>query len=175
VLAALRAAGLTSSELSTTGFTVGTDYLRPPTATVGTQPPISFIARNGVRADIRTLDNLSKVIDAALAAGATSIGQIQFTSSRTEEIRKDALAMAVQHARTDAEAIARAAGGSLGPLVELTTLGGGPGQSYYDLAYPAVAGGTTQMRVVSSPTPLAAGDVLVAVTVIGRWRFVPGQ
>ena len=184
VLAALRANGLTSAELSTTGFTVWTDYVRPvPIAANASsvrpaQPGVTFVARNGVSVDVRVLANLSKVIDAALGAGATSIGQIQFASMRTDEMRKEALSAAVHQARADAEAIARAAGGSLGSLVELTTLGGGPGATLYSLSGSAVAGGVANSSVqirAASPTPLAAGDVPVLVTVIGRWKFVAGQ
>ncbi|MGI8767339.1 MAG: SIMPL domain-containing protein [Gemmatimonadaceae bacterium] len=136
-LASLRAAGLTASQLSTTGFTVSTDYRRAAVPSVVqtsagptvVQPPVTFVATNGVRADIQTLALLSKVIDAALAGGATQIGQVQFTSTGMEQARRAALAQAVEDARSDADAIARAAGGSLGPLVEITSAGGG---TYYN-------------------------------------------
>ncbi|MEO6866131.1 MAG: SIMPL domain-containing protein [Gemmatimonadaceae bacterium] len=188
VLAALRGSGLSNSDLSTTGFTVSTDFMRMQMSMAGspssggavTQPAISFIARNGVRADIRALTNLSKVIDAALAAGATSIGQVQFTSSRIEEIRRDALTQAVERAHADAETIARAAGGTLGSLIEVTTLGGGLGTTYYELASaPNIGSGSlvrTQIRATPAPpTPLASGDVPVVVAVTARWQFVPGH
>ncbi len=184
VLAALRASGLSSADLSTTGFTVRTDYMRADVIAANTSNggpaklAVTFVARNGVKVDVRALANLSKAIDAALAAGANSVGQIQFASSRMDEMRKEALAAAVQHARADAEAIARAAGGSLGSIVELTTLSGGPGMTFYNESGMGVAGGVSDSSVQirgSSPTPLAAGDVPVVVTVTGRWRFVAGQ
>ncbi|MDQ2890982.1 MAG: SIMPL domain-containing protein [Gemmatimonadota bacterium] len=176
VLAALRAAGLRDADLSTTGFTVGTDYMRQVTAATPSsvhggptrQAPIIFLARNGVRTSVRTVANLGRIIDAALAAGATSIGRVQFTSDGTEKARSDALALAVQHARADAEVIARAAGGSLGPVVELTTLRNDQGATYYDIG---IAESAFSGNAIA--TQLASGDVPIVVTVVGRWRFAP--
>ena len=55
------------------------------------------------------------MIDAALGAGATNIAQLTFESSKREAARLEALARAVQRARREAEAIARASGGRAPP------------------------------------------------------------
>lgn len=189
-LASLRAVGLTPSQLVTTGFTVSTDYRRTvvPSAvqTAGgptvVQPPVTFVATNGVRADIQALAMLSKVIDAALAGGATQIGQVQFTSTQMAEARRAALAQAVENARSDADAIARAAGGSLGPLIEITSSAAG---TYYNMAFSSKYI-QTQVRGADAalaspppptppPTPLAAGDVPINVNITARWTFLPGH
>lgn len=173
-LAALHRVGLADSELSTTGFSVGTDYSRPmPT---GAPQPVTFVARNGVRVELRSPTKLGTIIDSALAAGATQVSQLQFTSDRVEAVRAAALAQAVERARADAEAIAHAAGGTLGPLIEVSTAGGG---TFYEAApFSALA----QIRVAGGmaappppPTPLAPSDVSVAATVTARWQFVPGH
>ncbi|MGI8508102.1 MAG: SIMPL domain-containing protein [Gemmatimonadaceae bacterium] len=179
-LASLRAAGLTASQLSTTGFSVGVDYRRAIVPSVVqtsagstvVQPPVTFVATNGVRADVHALATLSKVIDAALAGGATQIGQLQFTSTGMEQARRAALAQAVESARSDADAIARAAGGSLGPLVEITSADNmGFSGKYMQIRLR----GADTMAPPPPPTPLTPGDVPVNANVTARWVFVPGH
>ena len=174
-IAALRAAGLTPAQLSTSGFSVMQDYSRVYLqGAAATSAPPGFIATNGVRADVESVGMLSKVIDAALAAGANQIRQIQFTSSGSSEAKVKALAEAFANAHANAEAIARAAGGSLGPLVEVTAMD--PGSTFYSVMAQVqirgVAGGTA---AAPPPTPLAAGDVPVTASVTARWSFVPAH
>jgi len=173
-LASLHRIGLTDADLSTTGFSVSTDYMRPTPTNV--PAPVSFVARNGVRVALRTPTKLGTVIDSALAAGATQVGQAQFTSSRIEEVRRAALTQAVEQAHSDAEAIAHAAGGSLGELIEISAPGGGAmfyeAQSLASVQIRGVAGG---VAAPPPPTPLAPSDVSIAVTVMARWRFIPGH
>lgn len=173
-LASLHRIGLTDADLSTTGFTVSTDYLRPtPT---NAPAPISFVARNGVRVELRTPTRLGTVIDSALAAGATQVGQAQFTSSRVEEVRRAALTQAVEQAHADADAMAHAAGGSLGELIEIAAPSSGmmfyESQALTSVQIRGVAGG---VAAPPPPTPLAPSDVSIAVAVTARWRFIPGH
>src|SRR5579872_3156623 len=111
----LRTTGLSREQLGTFGYSVQPQYVQ---AKVN-----GYIARNTVRVDIRKVDDVGRIIDAALAGGATSIGSLQFTASNVDSARREAFARATAQARGDAEALARAAGGSLGPLLELTASG----------------------------------------------------
>lgn len=176
-LAALHRVGLTDSNLSTTGFSVGTDYMRP--SPNGAQQPVTFLARNGVRVELRSPARLGTIIDSALAAGATQVSQTQFTSDHLEALRAAALAQAVERARADADAIARAAGGTLGSLIEVSTAGGA--MFYEDAGF---SGTSVQIRGVAGgvaapppppPTPLAPSDVALTVSVTARWQFVPAH
>ena len=67
-------------------------------------------------------DTLDQV-EAALAKGANQISGLEFYASKADDVRRAALANATAAARGDAEAMAHAAGGSLGPLLELTSVG----------------------------------------------------
>src|SRR6185312_7080309 len=89
----------------------------------GTTPPrvTGYIVTNTVRADVRRLDDVAKLIDASLAKGANEISSLQFYSSKADSVRRAALAIAVADARADAVALAQAAGASLGPLLEMST------------------------------------------------------
>jgi uncharacterized protein YggE len=64
--------------------------------------------------------------------------------------------------------MAEAAGGRLGPLVELGTT---PGE------YRPFFAGEMVMRAqaAASPTPVSPGAVIVSATVNARWRFLPGR
>src|SRR5476649_1159893 len=80
-----------------------------------------YTVTNTVRADVRRLDDVGRIIDAALAKGANEISSLQFYSSKADSVRRAALGAAVTGARADAEALARAAGGTLGALLELSS------------------------------------------------------
>lgn len=161
-LRALRALGLPSADLTTMGYSVGQNY---ETTREG-RAPSGFIARNTVRAEVRKLDDIGKVIDAALAGGATEISGVQYTSANSQEARRSALAAAVREARADAEAIARAAGGSLGTLIALSSSGS---QQFREIAYDS----DFQMAA-GRATNIMPRDLTIAAQVVGRWQFVSG-
>jgi uncharacterized protein YggE len=122
VLAALRRQSLPDSAIRTSGYSVDREDVYPPYPRDdegdSTKPP-RYVARNAVRVTLTRLDALGALIDTALTAGATEISSIQLTSSKAPEARRKAIAIAVQAARADASAAAVAAGGSLGPIMEL--------------------------------------------------------
>jgi uncharacterized protein YggE len=105
------------------------------------------------------------VIDTALAKGANMITSLQFYASNTDAARREAIAIAVQKARADAEAAARAAGGNLGDLLEITI-----GSVY--IPQPRYVEMKAVGAVAAAPaTPIQAGDETVAVELNTRWRF----
>lgn len=160
-LRALRALGLAPNELTTTGYSVGQNY-----EVRDGRPPSGFIARNIIRADVRKLDDLGRVIDAALAGGATEVSGVQFVAANSQEARRSALVDAVTEARNDAEAIARAAGGRLGRLIALNS-GGGPQMMRQEYDYAMVA--AERRSTIITPR-----DLTITAVVTGRWEFVPG-
>ncbi len=178
VLEALRGAGLAQGDITTSMYTVGQDprSFRVPTATPGVPTiPAEFLARNAVRANVRRTDDVGKVIDAALAAGATSIASVQFSSPTTDEARRNAISMAVAQAQKDADALARAAGGTLGRLLSMSSTPNGPfstayaSDTYFPMEQAMVAGGSASFY----PTMINPRDLTVSVSVYGRWEFVP--
>jgi uncharacterized protein YggE len=118
-----------------------------------------YLALNAVRVRTRRLDQVGPIIDAAIAAGANRVDGVQFGASSTARARRAALAEAVAEARGDAEEMARAAGGRLGELLELSTV---------------ASPGNVMIRGASSiQTALNPADIQVQAVVTGRWRFVP--
>lgn len=162
-LRALRAIGLAPNDLTTAGYSVGQNY---EMTRESPRVPAGFIARNTIRAEVRRLDDLGKVIDAALAGGATEIAGVQYSSANSQDARRTALASAVREARADADAIARAAGGSLGRLIALSSSGG-----------PRDAGGIAydgEFAAIRAATSITPRDLTIFALVVGRWEFLPG-
>ena len=161
VLDTLRAVGLTAEQLSTLNYTVYPRYA--PNAS--TPHVVGYTVTNSVRAEVERIADVGKVIDAALAAGANEVSSLSFYSSTEADARRRAIALAVQQARADAEALATAAGGKLGPLVELST---GPSNS----PIYAVTGMSMAARA-PAPTPIEPGQQTISATVVARWQFSP--
>jgi uncharacterized protein len=69
----------------------------------------------------------------------------------------------VANARADAETLARAAGGTLGALLELSTSSSGR-------PMPEAIGATAMARMA---TPIEPGQQSVAASVTARWTFLP--
>jgi uncharacterized protein YggE len=164
ILDTLRALGLGSDQLSTVNFSVSPEMQYAPN-----QPPkvTGYVVTNTVRASLRRLEDVGRTIDAALAKGANDISGIEFTSSRADSARRAAISEAVAHARADAEVMAKAAGGSLGQLLELT--------SGVEPIRPFEATMARARVAAAAPTPIEPGQLTVSATVTARWTFVPSR
>jgi uncharacterized protein YggE len=165
----LRSAGIADKDISTSGYRLEQNYEYPRNA----EPrPTGFTATTTIRAEVRPLENLGRVIDAAISGGATGVSGVQFLASNTEEARRSAIGEAVRQARAEAEVIARAAGGSLGRLIAINS--GGASQPIaremnYGTLASSIAGGASQ-----PPTYLVPAELTITATVFGRWEFIPG-
>lgn len=117
---------------------------------------------------IEHLDRIGTYIVAALNAGATSTSDITFSAKDPAEARQQALSRAVAQARTDAETLAHAAGGSLGELLLLTTEPTAEPVGYAQVTVAA----TGRPRDSFSPVIVPA-QIKVTARVVGHWKFVP--
>jgi uncharacterized protein YggE len=143
--------------LPSVGYSVVTDYDRDGR-------PTGYAARSVIEARVHDLGQVGSAVDAALAAGATQIAGIQFESSKRAAARLDALARAVETARREAEAMARAAGGRLGPLIEASSS---------QPAFVPMRAARSVMAMAAAETPIAPPELTVEATVTARWVFIP--
>lgn len=167
VIKALRASGLADKDITTAGYNLQQDYDYRPERR---PEPAGFSAYTSIRAEVRRLESLGKVIDAAIAGGATGISGVQYFASNTDEARRSAMAQAVREAKTDAEVLARAAGGTLGRLIALNSAG-------INQPFPRPmmeAGGNILASRAAAPTNIVPGELNVIAMVSGRWEFIPG-
>lgn len=160
----LRALGFGQDQLSTMNYTVQPEYRYDKEG--GTPRVTGYVVTNTIRIDVRRVDLLGPAIDASLGRGANLVSGLDFYSSNDDEARRSALSAAVARARGDAEVMARAAGGHLGQLIELTTYEQ-PRQPRPMMAMAARAGADVA-------TPVSPGEETSRSTVTARWEFVPG-
>ncbi len=164
-IAALYAAGVKPAELTNGGYSVGQDY----EVTDNRRRPIGFMSRNTLRIEVPRIADVGRLIDVGLAGGATQVSPVEFLGPDVEGARRRALAIAVREARLDAEALAAAAGGSLGKLMALSTAMS-PGYARDGFMSSVVV---TASRAV--PTNLTPADLTITATASARWAFVAGR
>jgi len=167
VLTALRTLGIQNDQLSTINYNVYPEQRYDQ----GKEPVIvAYNVTNTILVDVRKLNQVGPVIDAALSHGANMIAALQFYASNTETARRSAIATAIEKARADAEAAARAAHGSLGSLLEIN-IGAYSPPPPRPMMMARVAGGVAQM----DSTPINPGEETLSVEVSTRWRFLASQ
>lgn len=167
VFAALRALGIRDEHISTTGYNVQPEYRHEPNRNPRV---IGYVVTNTVVADLQRVDLVGRVLDAALGAGANLITGLNFYASNTEAARREALQKAIANARLDAEVMARAAGGSLGSLLEASV-----GAYYRPPPQPRAVMMRGAVAAEAADTPISPGTETVAVDVTTRWRFVAAR
>ena len=163
IIDAVIATGVSREQISTENYSVAPNT-RYDQATQRSSV-VGYIVSNVVRVEVRRIDQVATVLDAALAKGANQINSLDFFASNSDSARHAAIAQGVARARADAETLARAGGGSLGALVELSTADAGPRPMYRLDVRNAMA--------AAAPTPIEPGQQRVQVVVNARWRFIP--
>jgi uncharacterized protein YggE len=160
---ALTRMGIPERDISTARYSLHFEHGRTPADT-------QYVANNMITVVTRQLDQVGRIIDTGLGAGANNINSLQYDLNDRTAAQTSALTDAVTDARRQAEAMAAAAGGRLGDLVELST---------QPLQYRPYAMDGAQFRMAemsaAAPTPVSPGSVTIHASVTGRWRFVPGR
>lgn len=166
VLEVVRAAGIAREQIGTMNYSVNPSYRYYPD---GRKPELTgYDASNTVRIEVRNLELVGKVIDASLGAGANNISGINFFASQIDATKREALGAATTDARLSADVMAKAAGGTLGALVNVTS-------QMQEVARPMPMAMMVRARVADAETPVVAPtEQTVTATVIGRWQFIPG-
>jgi len=156
--------------VTTASYTVGPNYEPPRPIDRDGPRQAGYVARTLLRVQLARIDLVGRTIDAGLAGGATGVQGVIFEASTMPAARRDAIALAASEARQDAERLARALGGTLGPLLSTTT-----GSSGMD---PRRVMMRQSIEVAASgvyPTQIAPNEIVVGAVVTTRWRFVPNR
>jgi uncharacterized protein YggE len=158
------------SAVTTASYSVGPNYEPPRPMDRDGPRQAGYVARTLLRVQLGRIDLVGRTIDAGLAGGATGVQGVFFESSTTPTARRDALALAAAEARQDAERLARALGGTLGPLLSSTTGGAGldPRRAMTQARMDVSVGATY-------PTQIVPNEIVVTAVVTTRWRFVPNR
>lgn len=126
-----------------------------------------YQVRNHVRAILSDPQGVGALIDLAVGAGANRVASLAFEASDTDAPRQEALRMAVEKARREAETIVTAMGARLGEPLEVRG-----GASAPPPFLPVMRG--MAMAVDAAPTtPIEAGTQTVSAQVTIRYRILP--
>lgn len=162
ILAAVDAAGVVRRDVRTTQLSIQPRYDyrdgRPPTLT-------GYELANVVEVTIRDLAKLGDVVDASLAAGATSMDGLTFRVDDPEPIEREARQLAMADARARAEVLAAAGGLQIDGISEIVEGGVARPPTPFPKA-------ERMMLAADAATPVEAGvlEVVVNVTVTFRAR-----
>jgi uncharacterized protein YggE len=138
VLDALKGSGIDAKDLQTEFVSV-----YPRSDDTG-QDIVGYTASNSVSATVRDLGKVGELIDTGVAAGANTVSGPSLAREDQDKLYRDALKEAVADARAKANALADAAGVSLGDvksIIEAPDMSSSPIESFAALAKDS-AGGT---------------------------------
>jgi uncharacterized protein YggE len=165
IIDTLTSLGFARDQISTINYNVNPEMRHVPQT--GRGEVTGYTVSNTIRVDVRRLDQIGPTIDAALAKGANQIHGLDFYVFNADEPRRRALAQAIERARLDAESMARAAGGSLGALIEMST-----GVSQVPVMRQEMLMARAASAQADVATPIQPGEELVRVVVTTKWEFV---
>lgn len=155
VQAALRATGLSSDAIKTTGYSLSPDMEWKN----GRSIMKGYVVRNQIEVRVENLERLSDVIDAANATRSTSltVHGPRFGLKNQQTAETEALRLAVQAALTRAQAIASGAGQTIGRILRIEE----PGLEPVHRPEPFMMRASMAKADEGSETPIIAGEIEV--------------
>jgi uncharacterized protein len=115
VLEKLRAAGIPADAIKTVFY----DLQREWDYTNGRRVSKGYVARNTIEVRVDALEKLGDLLELAVTAGATSVGDIRFDLKDRSKLEREALRLAVADARARADAAASGAGQSIARVLRI--------------------------------------------------------
>ena len=165
VLALTRELGIAPKYVNATGLQVQPDYTW--NERTRKQELQGYVVSRQVEVELRDLDKLGTLLERAVGAGANQVGGASLDSSRRKELERQAMTLAVQDARLNAETLARAAGAELGTVRTLNASSSSPPMPMFRMAASDMA--------AAAPPPEAsyqAGDMTFASQVSAEYDLV---
>ncbi len=163
VLAAIRGLGIQQRKITTLNYSVSPiqrwNEAQKKTEIVG------YRVSNIVQVDADKVEQVGPIIDAGLKAGANRVASLDFRVSNQEEYRDSALTLAVQSARRQAEVAAKAAGGVVADLMDVSIVETGRPEPRVMMM--AAKASSDEF----APTPVSEGSMTVSVIVSTRWKY----
>ena len=152
---ALASFDIDPKDIQTTNFSI---YPRQEYDNDGNPTEITFVVDNTVYVTVRDLSQIGDILDAVVAAGANSIGGIQFDVEDKTAALSEAREAAVADARTQAEELALAAGVELGAVQSISTYNSYPAPMF-DVRNAVMA------EAAAANVPVSPGQVILTTEV----------
>jgi hypothetical protein len=143
IIKALTALGIAEKDIQTSGFSVWSE--RNPAVEGRLSDEVTYRVMNTVNVQVRDMDQVGAVLDAAIEAGANAVHGVSFYVDDTDKIESDARAKAVVDARAKAEELAKLNDVKVGVVISVSEVVGGsvPYSNFNmkDMAYAGMGGG----------------------------------
>jgi uncharacterized protein len=152
VFATLENLGIAQKDIQTTDFSVSPQYA----SSADSQRITGYQVSNTVQATIENLSRLGGALDALVASGSNSLGDIAFSIRDPKPLESQARGAAMRDAIDKAQSYAKAGGLQLGPIVWVSEESEPPRPIFRAMAMAPAA---------SAPTPIAAGQESISATV----------
>lgn len=139
----MKSKGIEDKDLKTTSFNVYPRYeWRKPQIELWPQPErdrvlAGYEINQSLQVKIRDLNKIGEIIQGATDAGASQVGNLQFTIDNQSELKKEAREVAIKEAREKAKELANQLGVKLVRITGFSETGTVPG--YYDYALKEMA------------------------------------
>lgn len=145
----LRAARVPKDAIRTTMFNLQQEFDYRD----GRQTPRGFVARHAIEVRLDDLDRVGEIVDAGVASGATSVGNIRFDLKERGKAEREALRLAVADARARAEAAAAGAGRTIDRVLKI--------EEAREMSRPGPMPMIGQRAMADQATPIAEGELVI--------------
>lgn len=163
VIAAIREQGVAEEDIVTNSFNVYANYDYQYSKLTEGESVSGYQVENMLMVTVRDLSKISKVLDAAMGAGANQSYGITFSSSKQTEAYDEAMKTAAKDGARKAELLAVTMDKTLGELVNMEE------KEYSYNLY----GGSAMYKAedAAAGTPILAGQIVVNATVSLTYNF----
>lgn len=124
---------------------------------------LGYEVRNSVRITVRDVSKVGDVIDAGVRSGANEVQGVTFDIANDQPIRQEALAAAVQNARSKAEVVAKNLGVKVGVPLQVT-------ESTTRVPIPLYRAAGAE---AAAPTPISPGQMQITSDVTVTFSIIP--
>jgi uncharacterized protein YggE len=157
VLQKLKGLGLPAEAIQTRSYDMQPEY----DYVNGKQLLRGYVARNTLEIRVDELPRVGEILDAAVASGATSVGNVRFDLKDRAAAEREALRLAVVDARRRADATADGAGMRVDRIVRIEEHRVGP----IPPPRPMMAMRAEMGQVAAAEPPIEPGEVEIRATV----------
>jgi uncharacterized protein len=155
VLKAIKAQGVAPADIKTQQVSVDRVRVKPKNRPAH----VFYRATNSVVVTVRKLRTTPKVIDAAVAAGATGVSGVEFSTSKLDALYLGALSGAFDNAKAKAQLLANRAGVVLGKPLQIEE-----GTDF--IGVPSSGGGQSLGPPIQAGTSTVEADVTVVFAIL---------
>jgi uncharacterized protein YggE len=158
VVAAIKKAGIADKDIQTSMLALGPVY---DYSQNGQGKLTGFQLTNSVAVTVHDISKVGELVDAAVAAGATSVDGVTFRVDDPTQAEAQARTAAVSDARTKANALAAAAGVTISGVSSMS-------ETVSPIPYPIAYAAAAPAKDASTPVLPGTTEIDVVVTVVYR-------